>query len=86
MSMGSWRTAAWLVAGLFALTAQAADRIEPDAVNRIVDEGFNRSELPQIASYLTDRIGARLTRLTSEQASYIGVTPEGPFKPEHYKY
>ena len=61
MSMGSKRTAVWLIAGLFALTAQAADRIEPDAVNRIVDEGFNRSELPQIASYLTDRIGARLT-------------------------
>ncbi|MBI1494968.1 adenosylhomocysteinase, partial [Halocynthiibacter styelae] len=24
--------------------------------------------------------------LSEEQASYIGVTPEGPFKPEHYRY
>jgi len=32
------------------------------------------------------KVGAKLTTLSSEQASYIGVTPEGPFKPEHYRY
>ncbi|MBS0123768.1 adenosylhomocysteinase [Thetidibacter halocola] len=32
------------------------------------------------------RIGVKLTQLSTEQASYIGVTPEGPFKPEHYRY
>jgi len=32
------------------------------------------------------KIGARLTRMNPEQAAYIGVTPEGPFKPEHYRY
>jgi adenosylhomocysteinase len=32
------------------------------------------------------RIGVRLTELSKEQADYIGVTPEGPFKPEHYRY
>ncbi|MBU2959659.1 adenosylhomocysteinase [Citreicella sp. C3M06] len=32
------------------------------------------------------RIGVKLTQLTPEQAAYIGVTPEGPFKPEHYRY
>ncbi len=32
------------------------------------------------------RIGARLTTLQKEQADYIGVTIEGPFKPEHYRY
>ncbi|SPF79524.1 adenosylhomocysteinase [Pseudoprimorskyibacter insulae] len=32
------------------------------------------------------KIGAKLTQLNSDQASYIGVTPEGPFKPEHYRY
>ncbi|ETW12833.1 S-adenosyl-L-homocysteine hydrolase [Roseivivax marinus] len=32
------------------------------------------------------RVGAKLTELSSEQAAYIGVTPEGPFKPEHYRY
>jgi adenosylhomocysteinase len=28
----------------------------------------------------------KLTQLSPEQAAYIGVTPEGPFKPEHYRY
>ncbi len=32
------------------------------------------------------RIGAKLTELKREQADYIGVTVEGPFKPEHYRY
>jgi adenosylhomocysteinase len=30
--------------------------------------------------------GGVLTRLTSAQAKYIGVKPEGPYKPETYKY
>jgi len=32
------------------------------------------------------RIGAKLTTLKKDQADYIGVTVEGPFKPEHYRY
>ena len=32
------------------------------------------------------RVGARLTELAPEQAAYIGVAPEGPFKPEGYRY
>ncbi|KTD38554.1 S-adenosyl-L-homocysteine hydrolase [Legionella nautarum] len=32
------------------------------------------------------RIGAKLTQLTKEQADYIGVSVEGPYKPEHYRY
>jgi adenosylhomocysteinase len=27
-----------------------------------------------------------LTKLSEKQATYIGVPPEGPFKPEHYRY
>ena len=33
-----------------------------------------------------DKLGVKLTKLTPEQASYIGVKPEGPYKPEHYRY
>jgi adenosylhomocysteinase len=33
-----------------------------------------------------DRLGAKLTALTPDQARYIGVPPQGPFKPEHYRY
>jgi len=32
------------------------------------------------------RVGAKLTQLAPEQAEYIGVKPDGPFKPEHYRY
>ncbi|WP_127901315.1 adenosylhomocysteinase [Solirhodobacter olei] len=40
----------------------------------------------KVARLHLGRIGVKLTQLSSEQASYIGVTPEGPFKPEHYRY
>lgn len=40
----------------------------------------------EVARLHLEKIGARLTRLTEEQASYIGVTPEGPFKSDHYRY
>jgi adenosylhomocysteinase len=40
----------------------------------------------KVAALHLDRVGAKLTKLTEDQASYIGVTPEGPFKPEHYRY
>ncbi len=32
------------------------------------------------------KIGVKLTELSPEQAEYIGVSAEGPFKPEHYRY
>ncbi len=40
----------------------------------------------KVARLHLDRIGVKLTKLDPEQASYIGVSPEGPFKPEHYRY
>ena len=32
------------------------------------------------------KLGAKLTKLSGEQAHYIGVPQEGPFKPDHYRY
>jgi adenosylhomocysteinase len=32
------------------------------------------------------KIGAKLTRLNEKQSTYIGISPEGPFKPDHYRY
>lgn len=40
----------------------------------------------KVARLHLERIGVKLTTLSQEQAAYIGVTPEGPFKPEHYRY
>ena len=33
-----------------------------------------------------EKLGAKLTTLSKDQADYIGVTVQGPFKPEHYRY
>jgi len=40
----------------------------------------------QVARLHLDRINARLTKLTAEQAQYIGVAVEGPYKSAHYRY
>ena len=40
----------------------------------------------KVARLHLDRIGVKLTKLAADQADYIGVTPEGPYKPEHYRY
>ncbi|MEP2919674.1 adenosylhomocysteinase [Sulfitobacter sp.] len=40
----------------------------------------------KVARLHLDRIGVKLSTLAPEQAAYIGVSPEGPFKPEHYRY
>jgi len=40
----------------------------------------------KVAKLHLDKLGAKLTELSNEQAAYIGVTPKGPFKSEHYRY
>jgi adenosylhomocysteinase len=45
---------------------------------KILDEKVARLHL--------DALGVVLTQLSPEQAAYIGVPPEGPFKPELYRY
>ncbi|MEZ5874327.1 MAG: adenosylhomocysteinase [Hyphomicrobiales bacterium] len=40
----------------------------------------------KVAQLHLGKLGAKLTTLSDAQAAYIGVKPEGPFKPEHYRY
>lgn len=40
----------------------------------------------KVARLHLDKLGAKLTTLSDEQAAYIGVTPNGPFKSDHYRY
>ncbi|ORB30595.1 adenosylhomocysteinase [Mycolicibacterium parafortuitum] len=40
----------------------------------------------KVAKIHVEALGGTLTRLTKEQAEYIGVDVEGPYKPEHYRY
>ncbi|HVC55468.1 MAG TPA: adenosylhomocysteinase [Stellaceae bacterium] len=40
----------------------------------------------KVAQLHLDRLGAKLTRLSAQQAQYLGVSTAGPFKPEYYRY
>jgi len=40
----------------------------------------------EVARLHLDKIGVKLTRLTRNQADYLGIPVDGPFKPEHYRY
>lgn len=40
----------------------------------------------EVARLHLERVGAKLTKLTTQQADYIGVNPDGPFKSEYYRY
>ncbi len=59
---------------------QNKDTYQPDVyrLSKKLDEEVARLHL--------EKIGVKLTKLTKEQADYIGVNLEGPYKPEHYRY
>ncbi len=40
----------------------------------------------EVARLHLDKLGVRLTKLTEDQATYLGVPVEGPYKPDHYRY
>src|SRR5688572_7360897 len=40
----------------------------------------------EVARLHLEKIGVKLTKLTKDQAEYLGVPLEGPYKPEHYRY
>jgi len=40
----------------------------------------------KVATLHLGKLGVKMTTLSQEQADYIGVSPDGPFKPDHYRY
>ncbi|MBN8830781.1 MAG: adenosylhomocysteinase, partial [Sphingomonadales bacterium] len=40
----------------------------------------------KVAALHLEKLGVKLSKLTEKQAAYIGVSTEGPFKPDHYRY
>ena len=58
--------------------AENYDKSDVVTLPKVLDEEVARLHL--------DHLGVRLTTLTQEQADYIGVPVEGPYKPEHYRY
>ena len=39
-----------------------------------------------VAMFHLEKLGVNLTKLSQEQAAYLGVSDTGPFKPDHYRY
>ena len=70
-------------------TNQVLAQIELNANNDTYEKKVYR--LPkkldeEVARLHLDKLGVKLTRLTKEQADYIGVDADGPYKPDHYRY
>jgi len=40
----------------------------------------------EVARLHLERLGVKLTKLTADQAEYLGINVDGPFKPDHYRY
>jgi adenosylhomocysteinase len=40
----------------------------------------------EVARLHLDKLGVKLTRLSEDQADYLGISPDGPYKPDHYRY
>ncbi len=40
----------------------------------------------KVAALHLGKLGVKLTKLTKDQAEYLGVSTDGPFKPDHYRY
>jgi adenosylhomocysteinase len=40
----------------------------------------------EVAMLHIQALGGKMTQLTKEQAEYLGIPVEGPYKPEHYRY
>ena len=67
---------------------------EAYGVNRVHDMSTDAPQVITLPKHLDEKVarlhlekfGAKLTVLSEDQASYIGVTVEGPYKPEHYRY
>ncbi|MEY1662831.1 adenosylhomocysteinase [Isoalcanivorax beigongshangi] len=58
--------------------AEQAELLRVEVLPKHLDE--------EVARYMVEGFGGVITRLTDDQARYIGVTVDGPFKPDQYKY
>ena len=41
---------------------------------------------PELAARIASKLGVELSKLSADQAAYLGIPVEGPFKPENYRY
>ena len=85
--------------GIKILTGAKVTKLDKkaDAVTATIDDGKGGTQtLERVISAVgvvgnvenlgLEKLGVKLTRLSDDQASYIGVPVDGPYKPEHYRY
>ena len=58
--------------------------VEKDLENKVYTLSKKLDE--EVARLHLDRLGVKLTTLTREQADYLGIPVEGPYKADHYRY
>ena len=59
---------------------------DPRQRQQVTVEALPKSLDEEVAAYMVAGFGGQLTRLTQDQAAYLNVAADGPFKQEHYKY
>ena len=63
-----------------------ADKATEEKIKNLRVEVLPKNLDEEVASYMVAGFGGTITRLTEEQADYIGVSVNGPFKGDNYKY
>ncbi len=71
-----------VLAQMFLFDAKSADKEGREITVEVLPKHLDE----EVASYMVEGFGGVITRLTSEQADYINVNVEGPFKVDSYKY
>jgi len=75
-----------VLAQMYLFERKFADLSEDFKKTSITVEVLPKQLDEEVAALMVEGFGGVLTKLTPEQAEYIGVEPEGPFKPDSYKY
>jgi adenosylhomocysteinase len=75
-----------VLAQMYLWDAKFADLPEADKAENIYVKVLPKKLDEEVAADMVAGFGGVLTRLTAEQASYINVPVDGPYKPESYKY
>ena len=61
--------------------------INPCRALKAAMKGFNVTTMEgEVARLHLDKLGGKLTELSKDQADYLNIPVEGPYKPEHYRY
>ena len=66
--------------------AQISLFTEPDRYKELGVYRLPKDLDEKVAAFHLEKIGVKLTKLTKEQAEYLGVEENGPYKPDHYRY